>query len=115
MINGKEAKTEPNDHVNELLSFIDNSLDAYAKENISAEGADLDPTIKKDIRSEESLILLKKKVLRLKKTFESERMARESEIKALKEAFKDLSTRMSRLLFLGFSWLLFLTFLLLRN
>lgn len=115
MTNGRQAKIEPNDHVSELLNFIDNSLDAYTKESISAKGADLDSIIKKEIGSEENLILLKKKFLRLKKAFESETMARENEIKALRKAFQDLSTRMSKLLFLGFSWLLFLTFLLLRN
>jgi len=115
MTSGRQAKTGPNDHVNDLLSFIDNSLDTYTKENISAKGADLDSAIKKNIRSEENLILLKKKFLRLKKTFESETMERESEIKALREAFTDLSERMNKLLFLGFSWLLFLTFLLFRS
>ena len=115
MTNGRQTKIGPNDHVNELLSFIDNSLDAYTKENISAKGADLEPTIKKNKESEENLIILKKKILRLKKAFESETIARESEIKVLREEFKHSSARVKKLLFLGFSWLLFLTFLLLRS
>jgi len=115
MKNGRRAKTESNNHINELLSFIDNSLDAYTKESNSVQEDDFDLKSNKKSGSEEHFIALKRKVLRLKKSFETETTAREGEIESLREAFRHSSKRISKLFFFGFSWLLLLTFLFLYN
>jgi len=115
MTNGRRVKSESNNHINELLSFIDNSLDAYTKESNSAQEDNFDSKSNKKSGSEEHFIALKRKVLRLKKSFATETSAREGEIESLREAVRHSSERINKLFFFAFSWLLFLTFLSLYN